>query len=362
MSSLDCVRIVESIFAKIWAVISPAFIRIWPSLGGARCPGALYGVGTPQDCIDHMRRAHTVPAMVKAANLARWFPPWTVSRERWSTVLSTSVSGVATDTLLFSRIGVLLVHRYRVFSLACIPDVSGGSGGGTQSGVGRFISAQYVSSPVFSVPGIYVGCCRCFGIFDSCRGSFTPVPSGCRAVPVPIDLALPRFAASSENPEQRTEVTRDLRSRWVATQESQASPSPLTSPSLCLNLDTLSSDESAGLWDVSAHPICISDVSSHSGDLDQVLSGDDLPSSVHVDLVSPASPTVSARVQQSLSHYSPPAAPLTLSAEYSAPMSPNRVRSDCTTGTLDAGPVFEVLRTLRVFFLGQGILPCRPHQ
>ena len=30
--------------------------------------------GTQQDCIDHMRRAHTVPAMVKASNLARWFP------------------------------------------------------------------------------------------------------------------------------------------------------------------------------------------------------------------------------------------------------------------------------------------------
>ena len=53
---------------------------------------------------------------------------------------------------------------------------------------------------------------------------------------------------------------------------------PLRSPSPCLNLDTLSSDESAGPGDVSAesaHPICISDVSSHSGDPDQVLS--DLP-------------------------------------------------------------------------------------
>ena len=89
-------------------------------------------------------------------------------------------------------------------------------------------------------------------------------------------------------------------------------------------------------------PICISDVSSHSGDLDQGLSGDDVPSSVHVDLVSPASPTVSARVQQSLLHYSPPAAPVTLSAESSALISPNRIWSDCTPGTLDAGPVLEV--------------------
>ena len=59
-----------------------------------------------------------VPAMVKAANLARWFPLWTVSREQWTTILRSSVSGVAVDTLLFSRIGVPLLHRYRVFSRA----------------------------------------------------------------------------------------------------------------------------------------------------------------------------------------------------------------------------------------------------
>ena len=54
--------------------------------------------GTPQDCIDHMRKAHNVPATVKAANLARWFPPWTVSREQWTMILR--------------------FHRYRVISRA----------------------------------------------------------------------------------------------------------------------------------------------------------------------------------------------------------------------------------------------------
>ena len=38
--------------------------------------------GTPQDCVDHIRLAHTVPATVKAANLGQWFPQWTVSRKR----------------------------------------------------------------------------------------------------------------------------------------------------------------------------------------------------------------------------------------------------------------------------------------
>ena len=48
-----------------------------------------------------MRKAHDTPVFVKAGNLARWFPP--------------SVSGIAIDTFLFSRIGVPLFHRYRVF-------------------------------------------------------------------------------------------------------------------------------------------------------------------------------------------------------------------------------------------------------
>ena len=59
-----------------------------------------------------MRRTHDVPLTVKAANLvlARYFPPWTVTREQWS------ISGVANDTLLFSRIGSPLLHRYQIIS------------------------------------------------------------------------------------------------------------------------------------------------------------------------------------------------------------------------------------------------------
>ena len=59
--------------------------------------------------------------------------------------------------------------------------------------------------------------------------------------------------------------------------EALASPAPvrlrapLRSPSPCLSL---------GPGDVSYHPICISDVSCHSGDPDQVLSEDDLPPEV----------------------------------------------------------------------------------
>ena len=41
------------------------------------CPVAWCTVwkGTAQDYVDHMRRAHDIPPLVKAANLTRWFPP-----------------------------------------------------------------------------------------------------------------------------------------------------------------------------------------------------------------------------------------------------------------------------------------------
>ena len=53
---------------------------------------------------------------MKAANLACYFPPWTVTRGQWSEMNRPSISGVAIDTLLFSRIGVPLFHRYRIIS------------------------------------------------------------------------------------------------------------------------------------------------------------------------------------------------------------------------------------------------------
>ena len=82
-----------------------------------RCPVPWCPVwkGTSQDCVDHMRKAHNTPVTVKAGNLARWFPPWTVTREQWHSMSRPSVSGIAIDTFLFSRIGMPLFHRYRVF-------------------------------------------------------------------------------------------------------------------------------------------------------------------------------------------------------------------------------------------------------
>ena len=72
--------------------------------------------GTDQDCIDHMRRTHRLPLSVKAANLAKYIPAWTVTRDQWSKMLMPCVSAVAIDMLLFSRVGLPLCHRYRLIS------------------------------------------------------------------------------------------------------------------------------------------------------------------------------------------------------------------------------------------------------
>ena len=76
-----------------------------------RCPVPWCTVwkGTSQDYVDHMRKAHNTPVVVKAGNRARWFPPWTVTSEQWHSMSRPSVSGIAIDTFLFSRIGMPVV-------------------------------------------------------------------------------------------------------------------------------------------------------------------------------------------------------------------------------------------------------------
>ena len=71
--------------------------------------------GTPQDCVAHLQQAHAVPHTVRAASLGKWFPPKTVSREKWGESLQPHVSGVSMDILLFSERGAPLIHHYHVF-------------------------------------------------------------------------------------------------------------------------------------------------------------------------------------------------------------------------------------------------------
>ena len=74
--------------------------------------------GTAQDCIDHMRCTHKVPLSAKAANLAKYFPAWTVTRDQWADMLMPCISGVAIDMLLFSCVGSPLCHRSWLISHA----------------------------------------------------------------------------------------------------------------------------------------------------------------------------------------------------------------------------------------------------
>ena len=80
-----------------------------------RCPVPWCTVWKGTSQVDHMRKVHDTPVFVKAGNLARWFPPWTVTREQWHSMSRPSVSGIANDTFLFNRSGVPLFHWYRVF-------------------------------------------------------------------------------------------------------------------------------------------------------------------------------------------------------------------------------------------------------
>ena len=124
-----CEKYIQVNLGKHVALYHLDLAQLW------RCPVDWCPVwkGTSQDCVDHMRRAHNTPVSVKAVNLARWFPPWTVTREQWHSMSRPSVSGIAIDTFLFSRIGMPLFHRYlfligwdhtRLFVECICPDCS----------------------------------------------------------------------------------------------------------------------------------------------------------------------------------------------------------------------------------------------
>ena len=106
-----CEKFIQNNLGRHVAMYHLDLAQLW------RCPVGWCPVwkGMSQDCIDHMRRAHNTPITMKAGNLARWFPPWTVTREQWHNMSRPSVSRIAIDTFLFSRIGISLLHRYRVF-------------------------------------------------------------------------------------------------------------------------------------------------------------------------------------------------------------------------------------------------------
>ena len=64
--------------------------------------------------MDHVRGAHKVPEEVQHIRLETLFPPWTVTRQVYTDSLTSRHSGISNDVLLFSDIGLSLVHHYRL--------------------------------------------------------------------------------------------------------------------------------------------------------------------------------------------------------------------------------------------------------
>ena len=110
-------------------------------------------------------------------------------------------------------------------------------------------------------------------------GPVRPHRSEVNTIQALMDLALPRFEGLGDGPLQ-------VHRPWMVSTESPASPDPgcltelLRSPSPCLNLDALSSDDmegSVGLSNLSVILLCGSDDGHTPVNSDQVLSDEDLP-------------------------------------------------------------------------------------
>ena len=86
-------------------------VQLW------RCPIAWCTTwkGSPQDCLEHVRSGHDAPWVERTASIERYAPPWTVSRQLWMDSLRIEHSGISTDMLLFSEVGMPLTQHYRVY-------------------------------------------------------------------------------------------------------------------------------------------------------------------------------------------------------------------------------------------------------
>ena len=82
-----------------------------------RCPVEWSAVwkGSVRACQEHLSENHGGSSLFDLKNVAKFFPPWTVSCHVWQTALRPDVSGVAVDARLFHEAGCRLMHRYRVY-------------------------------------------------------------------------------------------------------------------------------------------------------------------------------------------------------------------------------------------------------
>ena len=82
-----------------------------------RCPVEWCAVwkGSVSDCLGHFNEKHGGSAFFALKNVARFFPPWTVTRDVWQAALHPDVSGIAVDAQLFHVAGCRLVHKYQMY-------------------------------------------------------------------------------------------------------------------------------------------------------------------------------------------------------------------------------------------------------
>ena len=82
-----------------------------------RCPVEWCAVwkGSVRGCLDHLMDKHGGSTFFALKNVAKFFPPWTVTRDVWQTAFRPDVSGIAVDVRLFHEAGCRSVHRYRVY-------------------------------------------------------------------------------------------------------------------------------------------------------------------------------------------------------------------------------------------------------
>ena len=201
-----------------------------------------------------------------------------------------AISGVAVDTLLFSRIGVPLFHvtslrrRHRRCAQDLVAWMSGTSLRDTEDRTADVLPRPKVTHRSVSRarrPPRPVGGGGGGGGSSRTTGSVCPHRSEANTVQALMDLALPRFEGLADGPRQ-------LNRSWKISAESQASPDTSSvedrrrSSSPCLNLDELLSSDndtvgSVRLSDLSVTLLCGSDDDHTAVHSDQVLSDVDLP-------------------------------------------------------------------------------------
>ena len=237
-----------------------------------------------------------------------------MTREQWHSLTRLAVSGIAVDTLLFSHIGVPLFHRYRVFNRL---GTHGAFRGTHMTRLHTFLEESDVASlrrrhrrcakeiaPRMSLSSTPSGDDKSLNVssrpkvyrrlISQARGS-VKLPSAAHSstgagtvhshrpeeetIQALMELALPRFGSCESR-------STPARKPWLVLTDSPASPDPdsamyfVISPSLCLNLDTLSSDDAGEPViprDISVTVHCGSDDGQTTMGSDQALSDVDLP-------------------------------------------------------------------------------------